>query len=106
MTPEFPLPPRPEVDARRPDLDDLTDEELDRYVETRLRIIGVDLSVLPDDDPDAPADRVRVLRSARTFLRRTVPALSAFDLDPQVFPPVSYPAALPAVPEVGHGGGP
>jgi len=103
MTPEFPMPPGPGAQARRPPLDDLTDEELDRYVETRLRIIGVDLSVLPHDDRDAPADRVRVLRSARGFLRRTVPALSAFELDPQVFPPVSYPAALPVVPEVGHG---
>jgi hypothetical protein len=79
-------------------MDDLTDEELDVYVQTRLRIIGVDLSVLPENDPDAPADRVRILRSARGFLRGTVPELSAFELDPQVFPPVSYPAALPAPP--------
>jgi len=98
--------------AFRPTMDEITDEELDRYVETRLRIIGVDLSVLPEDDPDAPADRVRILRSARSFLRGTVPALSAYELDPQVFPPMSYPAAhpgalpggLPAVGEVGHGG--
>jgi len=96
----------------RPPMDEITDEELDRYVETRLRIIGVDLSVLPEDDPDAPADRVRILRSARGFLRGTVPALSAYELDPQVFPPMSYPAAhpgslpgaLPAVGEVDHGG--
>ncbi|TVP47471.1 MAG: hypothetical protein EA350_05010 [Gemmatimonadales bacterium] len=90
---------------------ELTDEELDRYVETRLRIIGVDLSVLPEDDPDAPADRVRIFGSARGFLRGTVPALSAYELDPQLFPPMSYPAmlapaipsAFPAVGEVDHG---
>jgi hypothetical protein len=107
-TPNPPLPPpTPGASARGPlpiGLSGLTDEELDRFVETRLRIIGVDLSVLPEDDPDAPADRVRVLRSARGFLRQTVPALSAFDLDPQTFPPVSYPAALPGIPEADHGG--
>ncbi len=82
---------------------DLTDQELDRYVVTRLRLLGIDLSVLPEDDPEAPADQLRVLRSARSFLRNTVPALSNFELDPQVFPPVSYPAALPPVTEVSDG---
>jgi hypothetical protein len=104
MPHDVPTPTRSGEVARRASIDDLTDEDLDRYVETRLRIIGVDLSVLPDNDADAPADRVRVLRSARSFLRQTVPALSAFELDPQVFPPVSYPAALPAIPESDHGG--
>ena len=76
-----------------------TDAELDAYVETRLRLIGIDLSVLPENDPSAPADQLRTIRSARTFLRSTVPALSAFELDPQEFPPILYPAALPPITE-------
>jgi hypothetical protein len=77
--------------------DEPTDEELDRYVDVRLRLAGIDLSVLPEDDPSAPADRTRILRSARSFLRGTVTALAARELDPQEFPPVVYPAALPRV---------
>lgn len=76
---------------------DPSDEALDRYIRTRLALIGVDLSVLPEDDPSAPADQVRVLRSARNVLRNTVPALSNHVLDPQEFPPSMYPAHLPEV---------
>jgi hypothetical protein len=80
--------------------DDLTDEELDQYIRTRLTLIGIDLSVLPEEDPDAPADRVRIHRSLRNFLRNTVPRLSAYELDPQSYPPVLYPSALPPVTEI------
>jgi hypothetical protein len=73
---------------------DPTDEELDRFIETRLRLAGVDLSVLPEDDPDAPADRVRLFRSARNFLRNTAASLSAYELDSQLFPPMPYPASI------------
>lgn len=78
--------------AGRNPVDDLTDEELDAYILTRLRIIGVDLSVLPEDDEDAPADQRRILSSARRHLRNTVPALSDFQLDPQEAPPAIYPS--------------
>lgn len=77
---------------------DPTDEDLDRYIRTRLELIGIDLSVLPEDDPSAPADQVRILRSARNVLRNTVPALSNHLLDSQEFPPSMYPAHLPEVP--------
>ena len=75
-------------------------EELDDYIRTRLALIGIDLSVLPEDDPDAPADQLRVLRSARRVLEQTVPALSDYSLDPQEVPPSLYPAHLPAVRQV------
>lgn len=75
-------------------LDDLGDEDLDRYILTRLAMAGVDLSVLPDDDPSAPADRLRILRSARAFLRDAIPSISALRLDPEAAPPEFYPAAL------------
>lgn len=77
--------------------DQLTDEELDRYIRTRLRLIGVDLDVLPVSDASAPADQERVLASARRLLRQTVPVLSDYELDPQSHPPALYPAHLPPV---------
>jgi hypothetical protein len=76
-----------------------TDAELDAFVRVRLRLIGIDLGVLPEDDPSAPADQLRTVRSVRSFLRSTVPQLSAFELDPQRFPPVLYPASLPLPPD-------
>lgn len=73
--------------------DDITDAELDALIRTRLKLIGVDLSVLPEDDGRAPADQRRILASARRFLRSAVPALSGFELDPQTAPPEFYPAS-------------
>lgn len=73
---------------------DPTDAELDAYILTRLKTIGIDLSVLPEDDSSAPADRRRILASARRMLRTTIPAISDFVVDPQEFPPAMYPAAL------------
>jgi hypothetical protein len=93
----FVRPPFPRL-LRRPSLgrmipappgrEPLSDEELDRFIELRLRMAGVDLSVLP-------ADQLRVLRSARNFLRNTASALSAAELDPQVVPPIPSTAAYP-----------
>lgn len=74
--------------------EELTDEELDAYILTRLQGLGVDLGVLPEDDEDAPADRKRVLESARRFLRSTPPAIHGFEMDVQEVPPVMYPAEL------------
>jgi len=75
------------------DAQDLSDQELDAYVFTRLRMAGVDLEVLPVDDADAPADQKRILASARRFLRSTPPALLDFEMDVQAVPPVLYPSA-------------
>lgn len=82
----------------------LTDEELDRFIHTRLALLGVDLSVLPEEDETAPVDRVRVLRSARAFLRRTIPALADLELDPGEVSPAPYPAALAPLLEEGREG--
>jgi hypothetical protein len=76
--------------ARRPQ--ELTDAELDAHILARLELLGVDLSVLPDDDPEAPADRARILDSARRFLRGTPPAIAGFEMDVQDVPPLMYPA--------------
>lgn len=80
------------MDPRR--MQEISDQELDQYILTRLRMVGVDLDVLPDDDPDAPADRVRILRGARRFLRSTPPALLAFHMDEQEVAPSMYPASM------------
>jgi hypothetical protein len=70
-----------------------TDAELDAYILTRLSLAGVDLSVLPSDDPSAPADRRRILQSARAFLRGTPPVLRELAFGLQDAPPSMYPAA-------------
>ena len=82
---------------------EVPDEELDAYILSRLRQAGVDLSVLPEDDPEAPADRRRILSGARRFLRSTPPAIMAFELDVQAVAPSMYPAA--AAPHLRTGGG-
>lgn len=78
-----------------------TDEELDAWITARLELAGVDLGVLPEDDPEAPADRRRILASARRFLRRTPPAILALEMDVQDVPPSMYPAELAARTGVG-----
>lgn len=83
-----------------PPVDDVTDAELDTHVLTRLRLLGVDLSVLPDDDPEAPVDRRRILASARRFLRTTPGAIADLKLDPDEAPPLLYPSLRsPAIEE-------
>ena len=73
-----------------------TDEELDAYILARLAMLGVDLSVLPEDDEEAPADRRRILASARRFLRSTPAAIAGFELDALGPPPALYPSELSA----------
>jgi hypothetical protein len=73
-------------------MQEITDERLDALILTRLEEAGVDLSVLPLDDPDAPADQRRILASARRFLRSTPPAIRALSMDAQDVPPIMYPA--------------
>lgn len=69
-----------------------TDEELNAYILARLSSLGVDLSVLPEEDSDAPADQARILKSARQFLRSAPQAIADFQLDPTGPPPAMYPA--------------
>ncbi|MBW3534743.1 MAG: hypothetical protein KY453_05920 [Gemmatimonadetes bacterium] len=68
-----------------------TDEELDRYILTRYALLGVDVSVLPASDPDAPMDRERLLANARSILRDDVKAAD-FEIDPQLVVPMPFPA--------------
>ncbi len=83
-------------------MQELSDEELDAWIVARLKSLGVDLGVLPEDDPKAPADRRRILAGARRFLRSTPPAIMAWEPDPQEVVPSMYPAWLGVVPEEGR----
>jgi hypothetical protein len=77
-----------------PRIADLTDDELDAYILARLKMAGVDLSVLPESDASAPADRNGIMASARRFLRATPAAILGFEPEVQAVPPALYPAAL------------
>lgn len=68
-----------------------TDEELDTYIRTRYALLGIDISVLPVSDEDAPMDQERLLENARTILRQDVEA-TEFRIDPQFHVPMPYPA--------------
>lgn len=72
-----------------------SDEELDRYIRTRYALLGIDISVLPESDPDAPMDQERLLENGREILRQDVEAAN-FRIDPQFHLPQPYPAPFTA----------
>lgn len=72
-----------------------TDAELDAYIRTRYRLLGVDVSVLPVDDPEAPMDQARLLENGRDILRQDAAAAS-FTFDPQLHLPAPFPAQFRA----------
>lgn len=77
-------------------LQELSDEALDAWILARLSSLGVDITVLPEDDEEAPADQRRILESARRFLRDTPAAIADFELGPQGSPPGLYPSGMRA----------
>ena len=72
-----------------------TDEELNTYLLTRYALLGIDISVLPESDEDAPMDRERLLANGRSILRQDVAAAN-FEIDPQFNLPVAHPAPFTA----------
>ena len=79
-----------------------TDEELNAYIRTRYTLLGVDIAVLPESDPDAPMDQERLLANGRSILREDVIAAD-FEIDPQFNLPVTHPAPFVAwIEEVGR----
>lgn len=72
-----------------------SDEELDRYIRTRYALLGIDISVLPESDEDAPMDQERLLANGRSILRQDVEAAN-FPLDPQLHLPQPFPAPFTA----------
>lgn len=82
MTPAVPPPPP-------------TDEELDRYIRTRYALLGIDISVLPASDAEAPMDQERLLEHGRSVLRQDAAAADVV-IDPQFHLPVPHPAPFTA----------
>lgn len=72
-----------------------TDDELDRYILTRYALLGIDISVLPVSDEEAPMDQERLLRNGRSILRAEVDAAN-FQIDPQQHLPQAFPAPFTA----------
>ena len=72
-----------------------TDEQLDTYIRTRYALLGIDISVLPTSDSEAPMDQDRLLENARTILRQDA-EVAAFQIDPQFNLPMPFPAPFTA----------
>jgi hypothetical protein len=72
-----------------------SDEELNRYIRTRYALLGIDISVLPESDGDAPMDQERLLANGRSILRQDVEAAN-FPIDPQFNLPQAFPAPFTA----------
>lgn len=70
-----------------------TDEELNAYILTRFALLGIDISVLPEDDDDAVMDQASVLSNARSILRDEV-EIADVPMDAQLHAPALYPAAM------------
>ena len=75
--------------------DSPSNEELNAYILTRYALLGIDISVLPESDEDAPMDQERLLENARSILRQDVEAAD-FEIDPQFNLPVTHPAPFTA----------
>jgi hypothetical protein len=59
-----------------------TDDELNAFILFRFAMLGIDISVLPFDDPDAQVDQVTVLEGCRDTIRQALTLLE-YDLDAQ-----------------------
>lgn len=66
-----------------------TDAELDVYIKTRYALLGIDISVLPVDDPRAVMDQKRLLANGREILRQEVVAAN-FKIDGQFHVPQPF----------------
>ena len=71
------------------------DDELNAYIQTRYALLGIDISVLPEVDPEAPMDQERLLANGRSILRQDA-AAADFEIDPQFHLPVAHPAPFTA----------
>ena len=68
-----------------------TDAELDQLARTYWALLGIDITVLPLDDPGAIVDQARCLSSARSTLRQEAAIMAYAGLDPQADIATLYP---------------
>jgi hypothetical protein len=80
-----------------------TDAELDTLARSYWALLGIDISVLPVEDPTAVVDQVRCLASARSTLRGEVPIAEYAGLDPQADIAVLYPVPFSQWTAAGRG---
>lgn len=72
-----------------------TDAELDTYIRTRYALLGIDISVLPEDDASAVMDQRRLLANGRDILRQDAQAADVV-IDAQFHVPMPYVAQFAA----------
>jgi hypothetical protein len=72
-----------------------TDAELDTYIRTRYALMGIDISVLPEDDEKAVMDQKRLLANGRQILRQDAEAANV-SIDLQFALPMPYVAQFAA----------
>jgi hypothetical protein len=72
-----------------------TDAELDTYIRTRYALLGIDISVLPEDDAEAVMDQKRLLANGRGILRQDAEAANV-SIDLQFALPMPYAAQFAA----------
>lgn len=68
-----------------------TEAEMETIARSTFALLGIDISVLPADDPGAPTDQARVIDASIAILRKE-PILAAYEVDGQADATVLYPA--------------
>ena len=71
------------------------DDDLNTYIHIRYALLGIDISVLPESDTEAPMDQERLLANARSILRQDA-EVAGFEIEPQFNLPMPFPAPFSA----------
>lgn len=67
-----------------------TEAEMEAIARSTFALLGIDISVLPADDPSAPMDQARVIGASIDILRKE-PLLAAYEVDGQADATALYP---------------
>jgi hypothetical protein len=70
-----------------------TDAELEVIARSTFALLGIDISILPADDPTAYIDQARVIRASVDILRRE-PILAAYEVNGQADFTTLYPTIV------------
>jgi len=67
-----------------------TSAELEAIARSTFALLGIDISVLPENDPAAPMDQARVIAASIAILAKE-PILAAYEVDGQADATTLYP---------------
>jgi hypothetical protein len=67
-----------------------TPAELEAVARSTFALLGIDISVLPVDDPAAPMDQARIIEASIDILNKE-PILAAYEVDGQADATALYP---------------